>query len=143
MPELNPFLLRNRDEILSRKEAAEKLKLHRKEKTCFLYCNGEPGEHKEIRDMFDYIGEEGYHTVYSTNYGGGIFPVVDYFNAANRVVFGGGYNSFWETKYFQKDAVYVPAEIIFENQEYRIQHNREFTFEENGDDQLVDIIMKM
>ncbi len=143
MTPLSPFVLRNRGEILSREEAAEKLKIDKGRKTCFLYCNGEPGEFQEIKDMFSYLEKEGYQVIYSSNYDKGLFPVTDYFNVADHVICGGGYNSFWETKYFQKDTIYIPAERNFESHEFRIQHNRDFTFDENGADQLVDFIMKL
>jgi hypothetical protein len=140
MTPINPFLLKNKDEILSRENAAEKLKLEQGIKTCLLYCNGEPGEYEKMKDSCSYLENEGYRMIYSSNYNKGLFPVVDYFNAADCVVCGGGYNSFWETKYFQKDAIYFPVERNFESQEYRVRYNRDFSFEENGADQLVDCI---
>ncbi len=81
--------------------------------------------------------------VYSTNYSGGIFPVVDYFNAVDLLICGGGYNAFWEAKYFEKEAIIVPTYARFEDPQIRISIGQDFTFKENGADQLVGIIMEL
>ena len=81
--------------------------------------------------------------IYSTNYKGGIFPVADYFNAFNFIITSGGYNSFWEAKYFEKEALFIPVPRQFEDQKKRIDECLGMTFEENGADQLVDIILNL
>ena len=141
MKSLNPIILRNRDEILEREDAIKKLSLNRNQKTCFIYYNGEPGDFERVKGTYSYLQEEGYQLVHSTNYDNGIFPIVDYFNAADLLICGGGYNSFWESIFFDKEAIFVPTPKNFESQEQRIKECQEFYFDENGADQLVKIIM--
>ena len=140
---INPIVIKNRDEILSRKEALNRLSLDSKNKTCLLAYNGHPGDFKRIKKTYSYLEDEGYQVVYSTNYEGGIFPVVDYFNAFDLIIFGAGYNSFWEAINFNKEAVFVPTKTMFESGERRVNECQEYTFEENGADQLVDIVMNL
>jgi hypothetical protein len=81
--------------------------------------------------------------VYSTNYRGGLFPAVDYFNAFDLVVCGASYNAFWETVYFDKEAIYVPVTARFVDSERLIREYRNYRFEENGADQLVAILREL
>lgn len=77
------------------------------------------------------------------NYSGCIFPVVDYFNAVDLLICGGGYNAFWEAKYFEKEAIIVPTHAKFEDPQVRISRGQDFAFEENGADQLVDLMLSL
>ncbi|MCF6335423.1 MAG: hypothetical protein L3J12_06755 [Spirochaetales bacterium] len=81
--------------------------------------------------------------VYSTNYRGGIFPVVDYFNAFDLIITSGGYNSFWEAQFFEKEALFIPQPRQFEDQRKRINEYAGMIFKENGADQLVRIITEL
>ncbi len=139
---INPIVLRNRDEILSQSQALDKLKLEPSDKpNCLFAYNGEPGEYEAIREKYSYLEEE-YRMVHSSNYSGtGFFPIVDYYNAFDFIVSGAGYNAFWEIIYFDKEAVFEPVPRQFEDQTYRIRECQEFYFDENGADQLADIIM--
>jgi hypothetical protein len=143
MKSINPILLRNKDEILSKPDACHKLNINKNGRTCFLYYNGEPNDFENVKKMYSYIENEGYQMIYSTNYDKGLFPIMDYFNAADLLVCGGGYNSFWEAIYFNKETIFVPTPKKFESQEQRIAECQEYYFEENGADQLVDIIMNL
>ena len=55
-----------------------------------------------MKKTYSYLEDEGYQMVYSTNYKGGLFPAVDYFNAFEMLICGAGYNSFWEAVYFDR-----------------------------------------
>ncbi len=81
--------------------------------------------------------------VYSTNYDGGIFPVVDYFNAFDLIICGAGYNAYWETVYLNKEAIIVPTHARFEDPQIRMAIGQDFQFEENGADQLVEIMISL
>ena len=81
--------------------------------------------------------------VYPYKYQDKLFPEVDYFNAFDMIVCGGGYNQFWEAVYFNKEAIFCPLPLTFEDQARRIRECQEYYFEENGADQLVDIIVNM
>lgn len=137
--QINPLILRNRDEILSRKKALKELSL-KKGKNCLIAYNGHPGDFERVEREYSYLKEEGYSIVSTTNYKGGIFPVIDYFNAFDLVVCGASYNSFWEARYFEKKAIFVPTKTRFVDGERLIQKFSDYTFKKNGADQLVEII---
>jgi hypothetical protein len=140
---INPLVMRNRDEILSREEARKRLDIHGSNKVCLFSFNGEPGEFDRIKKQYSYLEDVGYTMVYSTNKDGGLFPAVDYFNAFNLIICGAGYNSFWEVMYFRKEVIFVPVRRRFENQRQRLNECGDYFFEENGADQLVDILMEL
>ena len=138
--EVNPLILRNRDEILNRTEALEKLGLKNSDKNCLLAYNGHPKDFERVKEMYSFKEKE-YTMVYTTNYKGGIFPVVDYFNAFDLVICQTGYSSFWETRYFNKEAIWVPTKTSFFDGERLAREYSDYTFEKNGADQLVDILI--
>lgn len=140
---INPIVIRNRDEIYLKQEAIEKLKLNDYKNNCLLYFNGNAGDFDKVLNDYVYLEDEGYNIISSTNYEGGLFPAVDYFNAFDLIICGAGYNSFWETKYFNKQTIVVPTYARFESGEQRIKECSDYEFEENGADQLVDIIMNL
>jgi len=141
MRRVNPLVIRNRDEILSREEVRKRLDLHGSNKVCLFAFNGEPGEFERIKKQYSYLEDVGYTMVYSTNYDGGLFPAVDYFNAFDLIICSAGYNAFWEAVYFRKEAIFVPVQRRFESQRQRIQECGGQFFDENGADQLVDILI--
>ncbi len=111
MEEINPIVIRNRNEIFLKEEARTKLGVPPETRCCLFALNGKPGEFEEYRKTYSYLEDEGYTMIYSSNYKGGLFPAVDYFNAFDLIITGGGYNSFWETRYFEKEAYYIPFPI--------------------------------
>ncbi len=139
--EVNPLVIRGRDEILPRSEALRRLSLREEGRHCLFAFNGEPGEFEAARKAYSYLEEQGYRMFYSTNYRSGIFPAVDYFSAFDLLVTGAGYNAFWEARYFQKEAVFVPLPRRFEDQERRAGMYEDYTFERNGADQLVELLL--
>lgn len=138
---INPIVLRNRSEILPGKDALRKLGLTEGGNHCLFAFNGKPGDFKRMKKTYSYLEDEGYTMVYSTNYKGGLFPAVDYFNAFEMLICGAGYNSFWEAVYFHKEAVFVPEQRRFENQFWRVEECQEYAFERNGADELVELIL--
>jgi hypothetical protein len=140
---INPIVLRNRDEILPRRNALTTLGLKEEGNHCLFAFNGGPGEFERVKKTYSYLEDEGYEMVYSTNYRGGLFPAVDYFNAFEMIICGAGYNAFWEAVYFQKDAVFVPGPRRFENQVWRVEECQEYAFARNGADDLVELIFGM
>jgi hypothetical protein len=142
--EINPIIICNRGEILSRKSALDALGLlDNGRKKCLVAFNARPGDFENQKNKYSYLESDGYDMVYSTNYKGGIFPAVDYFNAFDLIVCGAGYNQFWEVKYFDKKTILETIQGNFSSQEKRIKMGRNFYFDENGADQLVDIIQKL
>ena len=136
---LNPILLRNPDEILPREEAAARLGIDPDRQTAFIALNGRPGEFEDLKKTYSYLEDE-YQVVYSSNYHGGIFPAVDYYNAFDFIVCGAGYSQFWEAIYLDKEALFVPQPRRFESQAWRVENCQNYRFTENGADQLARII---
>ncbi len=138
--QINPIVIRNRDEIFDRETALEKLDLSPDEKHCLYAFNANPQDFEKHMEKYSYLERDGYRIFYSSNYRGGLFPAVDYFNAFDFLVCGGGYNQFWESQYFRKNAKYETISGRFSSQEKRITMGRKLRFDENGADQLVEII---
>jgi hypothetical protein len=137
---INPIVIRNHTEILNRKQALERLELVGGKKVCCIAYSGHPGDFEKVKRDYSYLEEE-YEVIHTSTYHEGIFPIVDYFNAIDLLVCGVGYNAFWEAKYFQKQAAFVPTHTRFESQEWRIENCQDYKFDENGADQLVHILM--
>ena len=137
------MIIRNRDEILDRAAALGALQLPEGSKHCLLAVNGNPGDLERVQSRFAYLRDIGYHLFTSTNYQGGLFPAVDFYNAFELVICGASYNSFWETIYFNKEAIYVPTRTRFVRSERLIEQYRDYSFTTNGADQLVDIILQL
>ena len=68
---------------------------------------------------------------------------MDYFNAVDLVVCGAGYNQVWEANYFGKKALFEVLDVNFSDQRLRIRTGQSFRFDENGADQLAEIIRKL
>lgn len=143
MNQINPIILRNKNEIYPRDIALDKLNLDGSEPICVYAFNHHPEDFGKHLKKYSYFKDIGYKMVYTTNYKGGIFPLVDYFNAFDYIISGAGYNIFWEVIYFDKEAVFENFAMKFSSTEYRINSCQEYYFEENGADQLVDMILKL
>ncbi|MBP7734987.1 MAG: hypothetical protein KA369_03350 [Spirochaetes bacterium] len=138
--EINPIIIRNRDEILSRGEALNALALEDGKKNCLLAINANPGDFEIIKNKYSYLESEGFHMVYSSNYHGGLFPAVDYYNAFDLIVGNASYTQFWEARFFNKEAILEPIKVRFQDSADRVRYSKRFKFKENGADQLVKII---
>ncbi len=143
MERINPLVLRNRDEIHPRDEALSALGLNESDRNCLIAYNGHPGDFDRVYGEYSSLEDQGFRLVSSTNYAGGIFPVVDYFNAFDLIVCGAGYNAFWEARYFKKEAIFIPTDAMFVSGEKRIRECKDFHFSGNGADQLASIISEI
>jgi UDP:flavonoid glycosyltransferase YjiC (YdhE family) len=141
--QINPIILRNRDEIFSRHKARDFLGIKNGKPVCFFSFSGHPNEYEAAYKTYSYLEDEGYTMINTSNHNGGIFPIMDYFNACDLLICGAGYNSFWEAIYFEKEAIFIPFPRMFEDQHRRVAECQDYRFEENGADQLVDIICKL
>lgn len=139
---LDPMLLRNPDEILARDEAAARLDIEPDRPTAYIALNGRPGEFDMLRKTYSYL-EDQYQVVYSSNYEGGIFPALDYYNAFDLIVCGAGYSQFWEAMRFEKEAVFVPQLRRFESQAWRVEHCQDYPVWGNGAEQLAGVISEL
>jgi len=143
MQPVDPLIIRNRDEIFARPEALGRLGAPPERPVCLFAVNGKPGELDDIRRTYSYLEEQGYTVMYSSNFEGGLFPAVDYFNAIDLLITSAGYNSFWEAMFFEKEAVFVPQPRRFEDQRRRVVECQEMRVEHNGADQLVRLVMDL
>ncbi len=140
---IDPIVIRNQDEIFPREKALKVLGLKEGRKHCLFAFNGAPGEFEENKKTYSYLEDVGYSMVYSTNFQGGLFPVVDYFNAFDMIVCGAGYNAFWEAVFFEKEAIFIPYPRRFENQAWRVENCQDYAFTRNGADELVEMMLGM
>ncbi len=138
--EINPFIIRNIDEVRSREESRTALGITGVKPVCFLTATGYPGEFENIKKTYSSL-EETYEMVYTTNDGNGIFPIVDYFSAADLIVSEAGYNAFWEAVYFEKEAIFIPVKRRFEDPHLRVENYQDYSFTKNGADQLVELML--
>lgn len=139
---IDPIILRNRNEILSREEALRRLSIDENGKLNALFAvNARPGDFERIKKTYSYLSDVGYNMVYSTNYAGGLFPIVDYFMAFDLVICLAGYNQFWECLYFEKEAVFETIPLYFSSMQKRIMDCGDYVFRSNGADQLVHMML--
>ncbi len=141
--QIDPIIIRNRDEILSRADAARELGIRIDGRNCLLAVNGHPGEFDRIRRSYAYLEEADFRMICSSNYEEGIFPAADYFNAFDLLVCGAGYNAFWEAVSFGKEALFVPAMRRFEDQRRRVETCRDYRPRANGADTLVELMLAL
>ncbi|PKL26720.1 MAG: hypothetical protein CVV47_02010 [Spirochaetae bacterium HGW-Spirochaetae-3] len=139
--EIDPIIIRNRDEIMSADDARKDLGLGVDERTCLFAFNGVEGEGATAWKSFSYLEEEGWRVVRSDNRAGGLFPAVDWYNAFDMLVCGAGYSAFWEARYFGKEAFFVPFRRRFEDQARRVATCSDYAPKGNGADELVEMIM--
>jgi hypothetical protein len=145
MDYINPIIFRNKDEVMTKEEALKKLNINPGQEVCYFSINNKAPNFQRIRKKYSYL-DDAYCMVYSYNYEHGLFPEIDYYNAFDFIVCGGGYNQFWSVIYFDKEAAVEPIPLIFEDHNIRIKNGQDYTFSnngENGADQLVDIMMSL
>ena len=75
--EVNPVVIRNRDEIMEGAAARADLGLGADERTCLFAFNGAVGEGAEAWKSWSYLADEGWSVVRSDNRAGGLFPAAD------------------------------------------------------------------
>jgi hypothetical protein len=142
LADINPMIIRNRDEILPREKAREILGAKDGRKLCVVAHNGYEGEIKKIAENIAGF-ESAYDVKILTNEdGAGLFPLADYMNGIDYLIGGAGYNLFYEARYFGIDARLIPLERKAEDQLLRIETNSSFCFNDNGADQLVSMILQ-
>jgi len=139
MKNIAPMIIRNRDEIYDRQTALDKLGFTGDKKICLIALNYKDGYFEHMKEKYAYLEDEGYQMLYTTNLkGGGIFPIVDYYNAIDLVVCAAGYTQFWEVQYFRKKAIFECFPLNFSDMQRRMRECSDVFYEENGCDQIVD-----
>jgi hypothetical protein len=138
--QIEPLVLRDRDEIMDRAAARADLGFGDKEETCLFAFNGKQGEGASAWKSYSYLREEGWKVYRSDNRQGGLFPAVDWFNAFDMLVCGAGYSAFWEARAFGKEAFFLPFPRRFEDQARRAALNADYRPRANGADELVALL---
>ncbi|MCX7025003.1 MAG: hypothetical protein NT080_10325 [Spirochaetes bacterium] len=138
---VEPIVIRDRGEIMDAAAARADLGLGVDERSCLFAFNGNEGEGATAWKSFSYLEDEGWSVLRSDNRSGGLFPVVDWYNAFDLVVCGAGYSAFWEARYLGKDAFFVPFPRRHENQARRVAQCLDYVPASNGADRVVDMIM--
>jgi hypothetical protein len=140
MESVNPLVLKNRDEIMPREKALRRLGLDGTKPVALYSLSGRPEYYDCYREKYAGLESE-YDVVYTGTWSGNtLFPAVDYFNAVDLIVCGAGYNQVWETNFFKKKALFETLEVHFSDQRLRLKTSETFHFDENGADQLVNLI---
>lgn len=142
MEAINPLVMRNRDEIFPREKAQQKLGLDGSKKIALQAFSGNPDEQIRFMEKYPHLEKE-YEVVKASLFSGGLFPIIDYYNAFDFMVCSGGYNLVWDAVYFKKNAVFEPVSVNFCDQRVRIKNSQTYAFTINGADQLIDIIQKL
>jgi hypothetical protein len=142
MEMINPLVIRNRDEILSREQALDRLGIDGLRKVALYSFSGNPGDYEESLDKYAYLDSD-YDVVRLSLFGDHLFPIVDYYNAFDLIVCGAGYNNVWSAVFFNKKALFEATPRYYSDESLRVKYSENFRFDVNGADQLVDIIMKL
>ena len=135
-----PVVVRNPDEILSREAARSRLRVPDNRPCAVIaHVGSSSNEMAAVNRLFDSLPEkERYYRMACSGYADNpVFPLSDYYNGIDLMVCGAGYNTFWETRYFNKKAVYLPFRRAEEDQRLRIRDCAGYQMRENGADVLV------
>lgn len=140
---IEPVVIRNRDEILSRDEARSRLGVPEGKRLCVIARNGYDGELEALLDRHSAPGDE-WHVLTMTNRdGSGVFPLADYAAAIDLLISGGGYATFYETRYFGIPAQLEAFDRNAEDIGWRLRENAGYEFDVNGADQFVQMARRV
>jgi hypothetical protein len=141
--ELNPIVIRNPDEIMTRDMVLKRLKVPTKKKFCLVAHNGIEGEIDRLIKEAGQLPSEYYVKITTNKDGKGIFPLADYAMGIDLLIAGSGYSTFYETRYLKIPAILKPFNRNNDDLAWRIKVNKNYNFKINGADQLVDKIMQL
>jgi hypothetical protein len=135
--DLNPLIVKNHDEIYTRQRARQLLEVPEGKKLCVVAHNGLKGELDKLLKKTRDISPD-YHLYTTTNRKGeGLFPLADYANAIDLLIGSVGYSLFYESIYFNIPARYKIFTRDKEDVRWRLKTNSNYTFTENGADQII------
>jgi hypothetical protein len=137
---LPPLILKNKDELPSKKASMIELGLEPGQKLCIAANNGSDDEYRDIVEKSKELCPDNYRLILSTNKESSdptLFPLIDYLPAADLVVASAGYNLFYECRYLYVHARFFAYNRKAEDQNWRIKTNSNYHFHTNGADVLV------
>lgn len=132
-----PVIIRNLDEIMSRADARAALGVPEGKKALVIARNGYEGELETLLASRSEDPEDWHRVVTTNRDGGGIFPLADYARGIDLLVSGGGYSTFYETRYFAIPAELSAFERNAEDISWRLETNKDYEFDTNGADVIV------
>ncbi len=118
------------------------LKVPKGRKLALAAHNGNPGELEKILEQAD-IDRGEYHLVSLSNLqeeADRLFPLSHYLSGVDLAIGGCGYNFFYETRFYDLPAIYIPQFRNMENQRWRLETNRNYSGPFNGADRVVSYI---
>jgi UDP:flavonoid glycosyltransferase YjiC (YdhE family) len=133
---IDPLVIRNRNEILTRDEARKRLGAEDGKKLIVVAHNGFTGELEKIAAQEFGEGTEAKVVMSSNADGEGLFPLCDYAAGIDLLIAGAGYNSFYESAFFKIPTRFMPQERRGGEQAWRVRQNAGYSFDSNGADQL-------
>ena len=142
---INPDIIRNKDEIKDKEAARKALGAEAGRKVCIVAHNGKEGELGGLETKIgDFKQNREYQVIVTSNRNKrSLFPLADYYNGIDLIIGGAGFNLFYETRYFGIDARFFPQKRKNEDQLWRVKTNSNYTFHQNGADQLVEIMRNL
>ncbi len=107
--------------------------------------NGHPGELEKILKETD-INRDEYHLVSLSNLNDEadqLFPLSHYLSGVDLAIGGCGYNFFYETRFYDLTAIYLPQFRDMEDQHWRLETNRHYSGPFNGAEIMVQKILSL
>jgi hypothetical protein len=140
---VEPVIIRNRDEILARDKARERLGVPPGKQCCVIAQNGYPGEIEKLIESHQGTVSD-YHLVITSNRDdNSLFPLADYMAGIDLLISGAGYSLFYESRYFNVPSFFTSFSRNAEDTSWRITMNSDYNCSKNGADTLADTIMAM
>ena len=139
-----PLVIRNPDELVPREEARAALGAEDGRRLCVVAQNGYAGELDSI--LAQRVADPGEYRIVplqNTSEGKNIFPLAAYAKGIDFLVGGAGYNLFYEARYFDIPSHMIPFERNGDDQFWRVETNGDYSFSENGADQIARRIVDM
>ncbi|MFC1744998.1 hypothetical protein ACFL35_13480 [Candidatus Riflebacteria bacterium] len=125
----NPILIRNFDEILSRKKALARLRLKANKKNILFAHSGPDSEVAQLHEklqaaVFDNSAKiQIFQSQLTAKNKNGLFPLLTYFSAFAGFYGAVGYNFYSETRQLQRRAFLSPQKRQFDLQEQRCKNH--------------------
>jgi hypothetical protein len=139
-----PMVVRNPNEVLPREVARRELGAVDDRPLCVVAHNGYAGELEQILTQ-EKLDAAGYHVITLTNtqQGRNIFPLAEYARGIDFLIGGAGYNLFYEARYFGIPSRHIPFKRNGDDQLWRLETNRNYSFQENGADTVARRIIEL
>ena len=142
--QMEPMVICSRDELFPRETARHELGAMDDRPLCVVAHNGYAGELDQIlsEEKLD-AGSYNIITLTNTQQGRNIFPLAEYARGIDFLIGGAGYNLFYEARYFGIPSRHIPFKRNGDDQAWRLETNRNYSFQENGADTVARRIIEL